>query len=329
VFSLTVLIPTYNGLHHLQSCLPSVRRHMPLHTQVLVVDDGSTDGTADWAQQNFPEVELLSLPANGGFCQAVNAGLEHARGDVVELLNNDTEVCTGWAEAALRHFADPTVGSVAPLVLRRDEPDRIDSCGQEYHLCGWAIACGYRQRLQPLHLVRRDVFGPSASSGFYRRAALEKTGGLLPEYEAYLEDTDLAFRLRWAGYRCVYEPDARVYHCGSASYDPHSSRVIRLLARNEEFNFWINLPARALWRGLVPHLGFVLVRALCKAVQGRLGPFLVGKWQALAQWRWIGRRRREAQSLADRAGAGVSPEVCQDAAVVRAGLRWLAQHQCR
>jgi GT2 family glycosyltransferase len=329
VFSLSIVIPTYNGLYHLQRCLPSVRQLAPPGTQIIVVDDASTDGTASWLREHYPEVELISLATNQGFCRAANLGLECARGDIVELLNNDTEVCPGWADAALRHFADPTIGSVAPLVLRMDDPSEIDSCGQDYHLCGWAIARGYRQRLQPQHLVRRDVFGPSGSSGFYRRAVLDRTGGFLPDYEAYLEDTDLAFRLRWAGYRCIYEPDARVFHRGSASYNQQSDRVIRLLSRNEEFNFWMNLPMTKLVQGLLPHIGFVLVRALRKATQGRLRPYIEGKLQALAQWRLICQRRREIREMAGPSRSCRRVPVCADVAVVRAGLRWLLRHECR
>src|SRR6516164_1951216 len=115
--TLSIVIPTYNGLTHLKRLLPSVSRYTPRATQVIVVDDASTDGTSAWLRRWFPWVELIALPWNRGFCHAVNAGAARARGEIVELLNNDTEVCRNWAEAALKHFVDPTVGSVAPLVL--------------------------------------------------------------------------------------------------------------------------------------------------------------------------------------------------------------------
>ena len=124
---LSILIPTYNGRAHLERCLPSVCRHAPPHTQIVVVDDASTDGTASWLRTCFPQVEVVVRASNQGYCAAVNEGLEHVRGEVVELLNNDTEVCAGWADASLRWFADETVGSVAPLVLRMDRPGIIDT----------------------------------------------------------------------------------------------------------------------------------------------------------------------------------------------------------
>src|SRR6516164_9507731 len=141
--SLSIVIPTYNGLNHLERCLTSVQQYAPPGTQVIVVDDGSTDGTCFWLRKKHPEVEVLALPSNHGFCGAVNAGVARARREVVEMLNNDTEVSPGWAESALKHFADPSVGSVAPLVVFFDRPQVIDSAGQEYHICGWGKNRGY------------------------------------------------------------------------------------------------------------------------------------------------------------------------------------------
>src|SRR5260370_29078833 len=169
-------------------------------------------------RRRFPRVEVVAAERNGGFCAAVNAGLDRASGDIVELLNNDTEVLPGWPDACLHHFADPTVGSVAPLVLQMGDPGLIDSAGQEYHFCGLAYNRGHRRPLDGRFLTAGEVFGPSGSSGFYRPEALTRTGGPLPASGAYFEDTDLAFRLRWAGYRCIYEPATRVLPAGGRSY---------------------------------------------------------------------------------------------------------------
>jgi GT2 family glycosyltransferase len=328
VLSLSIIIPSHNGRVHLERSLASVYRHAPAGTQVIVVDDASTDDTASWLAERFPAVEQVTLPTNQGFCQAINAGLRRARGSIVELLNNDTEVRPGWAEACLRNFANPAVGSVAPLVLQMDRPDHIDSAGQEYHICGWATARGYGQPLAQHYLRSSEVFGASASSGFYRRSILTRLGGLVPEYEAYLEDTDLAFRLRWAGYRCIYEPAARVYHRGSSSYGTTSSRVLRLLARNEEFNFWINLPPLALWLGLVPHLGFVGIRAMRQALRGKLRAYLEGKCQALARWRWLAQRRRQLQAECAACGQWVNRSLSQGTDVIWQGIDWLQRKRC-
>lgn len=328
MLSLSVVIPNYNGIRHLERLLPGLCRHAPRGTQVLVVDDASTDGSAAWTRRHFPQVEVLALKQNGGFCQAVNAGLEHARGEVIELLNNDTEVSSGWAEACLPHFADPTVGSVAPLVVRMDQPDVIDSAGMAYHLCGWAYDRGHGRKLDAHYLSACEVFGASGSSGFYRRSALEQTGGLLPEYGAYFEDTDLAFRLRWAGYRCVYEPAARVLHRGSASYGQHSPRVTRHLARNEELAFWINLSGKDLFWGFLPHLAFLLVRGVRHALTGRFSPFVRGKLDALRSEHLIRQRRAAVRRLARTAVRPCDLAVQHSWSVVGQGVEWLRRRRC-
>jgi GT2 family glycosyltransferase len=325
--ALSIVIPTYNGIEHLRHCLTSVRRHAPPGTQVLVVDDASTDGTREWLRREHPSVEAVALPANGGFCAAVNAGVARARGRVVELLNNDTEVCAGWAQAVLPHFADPRVGSVAPLVTFFDHPDVIDSAGVEYHICGWAKNRLYGLPLSGRRLSAREVFGPSASSGFYRREALSRAGALLPEYGAYYEDVDLAFRLRWAGYRCVFEPASRVLHKESASYRKQREHVVWLLARNEELVYWINLRPRELALGLVPHLGFEIVRAIRKTMQGQGRLFASAKWDALGRWRWILRRRRILLELARGADRPIHLRISTGSRVLRQGWDWMRRRK--
>lgn len=323
---LSILIPSHNGIGHLERCLPSVHRFAPRNTQIILVDDGSTDGTPDWLKSHFPRVSLVLLPNNRGFCHAVNAGLRHVRGDVVELLNNDTEVCANWAEHCLRHFEDPGVGSVAPLVLRMHNPNIIDSAGQQYHVCGWATDRGYGQPLTDKYLTACEVFGPSASSGFYRRAALTHVGNLLPEFEAYLEDVDLSFRLRSAGHRCIYEPQGRVLHQRSASYgQDKTDRVVQLLSRNEEFVWWNNLPLDEMPLGLPLHAAFLVARLLRSAAAGRLGPFVRGKMQALRSAGQIRRRRREVR---ERAAAGRDLHLDRHWGVLADGWRWLTNAQC-
>lgn len=326
--SLSIVIPTYNGRAHLEACLPTVRRHAPAGTQVIVVDDCSTDDTLAWLREQHPWVERVKLPTNLGFCAAVNEGLHHATGDVVELLNNDTTVTEGWAEAALAHFADQRVGTVAPLTLRMDEPNIIDSAGQEYHLVGWARNRGYGQELRSEFLRRCDQFGPTGCSGFFRRSVIDQIGGLLPEYGAYFEDTDLAFRFRWAGYRCLYEPASRVFHKGSASYGQQSDRLVKLISRNEELVFWINLPLPQLLVALVPHLGFQLVRTLRKTLSGQIRSYLQGKLEALSMAPRIAQRREELAKLRRAAKRRPNLALTTSPRVFQQGLTWMRARKC-
>jgi GT2 family glycosyltransferase len=301
-----VVIPSYNGRELLARCLASIEQHRPsasdVPIEVIVVDDASTDGTVAWLAREHPDVHLVRLERNGGFCVAANAGIAAARGRFIQLLNNDTEVSAGWIEAGLAPFADPATGAVAPLVLVRSDPSRVDSAGDSYAMIGWPTkrghgepALGYATR--PVE----EVFGASGSSAFYRALALRHAGSFDPLFGSYYEDVDLAFRLRWAGYRCLFAPTCRVYHDVSATYDHGKSALQRRLARNAEIVFWANLPFGLLAIAIVPHLAFVLAQGIWRLARGRLGPFVMGKVDALRTWRAIKERRTLRKELARRA----------------------------
>ncbi len=300
------MIPTYNGRELLAICLASVQRHRPADRdcpiEVVVADDGSTDGTPEWLAQAHPGVRVVRLERNGGFCAAANAGIAAARGRYLQLLNNDTEVTKSWVEEGLAPFADETVGSVAPLVLVRSDPARVDSAGDSYAWMGWPSKRGHGQPASRW-MVRpiEEVFGASGSSAFYRAEAVRRVGGLDPLFGSYYEDIDLAFRLRWAGYRCLFAPRCRILHEVSASYDHGSPSLQRRMSRNAELVFWSNLPARKLALAIGPHIAFVAVQAAWRLARGRLRPFAAGKLDAFRAWPQIRERRRRRMAIAQSA----------------------------
>ena len=295
----SVVIPSYNGRHLLERCLASVERHRPNGIEVIVADDGSKDGTGDWLEETYPEVRVVALKANGGFCAAANAGIAAARAPFIQLLNNDTEVSAGWIEAGLAPFDDPTVGSVAPLVLVRSDPERVDSAGDSYALIGWPTKRGHGQaaarwRDRPTE----EVFGASGSSAFYRSEAIRQVGGFDPEFGSYYEDIDLAFRLRWGGYRCIHAPSCRILHDVSASYDHGKPELQRRMSRNAEIVFWSNLPTGLLLTAVLPHVAFLGVQAAWRLARGRLRPFASGKLDAVRVWSRLTARRQVRRDLA-------------------------------
>jgi GT2 family glycosyltransferase len=295
---LSIVIPTFNGRRVLDPCLRSVQRYRPADTEIIVVDDASTDGTADWLSTTHPDAKLIRLHRNHGFCGAINAGLRAASAPVIETLNNDTVVTPGWADAALGLFADPTIGSVAPLVFLLRADGLVDSAGDEYQISGWAMNRGHRRRLDSTLLQVAEVFGASASAAFYRREALLRAG-LFPEhFQAYYDDVDLAFRLRAAGYRCLYTPRSRVLHYHNYSHDHDTPEMVARLARNEERVYWSNLPAKLLWRGLLPHLLYVGgVFASRWLRRDNAWPYLHGKISIVREWNMIGKQRRHLRRL--------------------------------
>jgi GT2 family glycosyltransferase len=303
----SIVIPTYNGRELLERCLASIARNRPsnplLTIEVIVADDASTDGTAEWLARVHPDVRVVHLERNQGFCAAANAGIAAARGRFIQLLNNDTEVVRGWLEAGLAPFADATVGSVAPLVVVRSDPARVDSAGDLYSLAGWPMKRGHGQ---PAELFTgrpvEEVFAASGSSAFYRAEALARTGGYDRLLGSYYEDIDLGFRLRWAGYRCLFNSGSLVHHDISSTYDHKSPALQRRMARNAEIVFWANLPPHLLARALLPHLALLGSQALWRMARGRLRPFLLGKFDAIRAWREIKARRRMRADLVEPAG---------------------------
>jgi GT2 family glycosyltransferase len=306
----SIVIPSHNRPELLRLCLASALRYAPQGTEILVVDDGSRDGVVSATASESPDVRVLRLPKRRGFCAAVNAGIAATTGSIIELLNDDTEVTEGWADAALTHFRDSAVGAVAPLVLKQAPTPGprfapvIDSAGDTYHAGGVARKRGHGRGLTDEYLQARCVFGASGSSAFYRRSALEKIGGFPESFGAYFEDVDLAFRMHWAGYRVRYEPASRVFHRGSSSHGPARRRLLEQQSRNEERVFWRNLPGRALLGALPAHAAVLLGKAWLRCQEGTLLPFLCGRLRVLSEIPELLRHRRALHRLAPAADPG-------------------------
>lgn len=299
--SLSIVIPSHNRPDLLRLCLARVRAHAPAGTQTVVVDDGSPGRVISRAAADFPFAEVVRTERPGGFAASANRGIAAATGAVIELLNDDTQVTAGWAEACLGAFADPAVAAVAPLVLQGPSDDavpRIDSAGDEYDAGGFARKRGHGKRLSGHFLQRREVFGASASSAFYRADVLRAVGAFPEAFGAYFEDVDLAWRIRRAGYRAVYEPAAVVWHRVGSSYRKRRSLIERQ-SQNEERVFWRNVPK--LWTALPRHAAVLAGKAVRRCREGTLVPFAVGRLRAFAE---IGAllRQRTTSTAARRPG---------------------------
>src|SRR5688572_27063946 len=239
---LSIIIPSYNRSDLLARCLQSVVRHAPAAAEILVIDDGSPQFQVTNTARQFDQVRIIRLQRRQGFCIAVNTGIANAQHEVIELLNDDTQVAAGWAEAALAWFGHRKVAAVAPLVLTRSDSGIVDSAGDRYYVGGIAGKRGHRQPITRDLLIPKRVFGASASSAFYRLEALKQIGGFPESFGSYFEDVDVAFRLGRAGYETVYEPRSRVLHHVSASHR-RSRRLLQQQSRNEERVFWRNVPS--------------------------------------------------------------------------------------
>ncbi len=280
---LSIIIPSYQRADMLDACLRSIHATADVvQLQIIVVDDASIHNTISQVAQQYPQVSVVRHARRQGFCAAVNTGLALAQADVVQVLNDDTEVEHDWYHAALERFAENSrLGSLAPLVLNWKNPSIIDSAGDGYDRAGYAYSLGRGQRISTEWLIARSVLCASASAAFYRRAALLEVGGFPTEFIAYFDDLEVGLKLREAGYCCLYEPRCRVRHHGSASHGrTPGRRLTQQLACNEERLFCRHLAARKRSKYLLRHSAVVMLKALRRMREGMLIPFVMGRCKA-------------------------------------------------
>ena len=241
----SVIIPNWNGARFLPVCLTALAHQTYQPIEVLIVDNASSDDSLEILERDFAWVQVIRLPVNRGFTGACNAGLEAAKGDFLALLNNDTEVDPGWAEAVVQAFgrADD-VGSVASKMLLFDQRDRIHTAGDYFTVDGRAGNRGVWQPDDERFSREEYVFSACGGSSVYRRAMLDEIGLLDDDFFFSLEDVDLGWRAQLRGWRCLYTPSAIVYHHLSATgggvtasyYDGRN--LLFVLAKNYPSGLW-------------------------------------------------------------------------------------------
>lgn len=253
----TIVIPNFNGINYIGNCLASLADEP---ARVIVVDNGSTDGSRQLVQEKFPGAQMIALEKNSGFCTAVNRGMEASDTAYVILLNNDTTVRPGFVralEAALEKDARVFSGAAKMVNMRR--PELIDDAGDYYCALGWAFAAGKDKPAQRYNR-QREIFSACGGACIYRRSILGETGMLDENHFAYLEDVDLGYRAKLFGYRNLYVPEAVVYHAGSASTGSrYNAFKAELTAANSVYVVYKNMPPAQILINL-PFLlvGFVL-----------------------------------------------------------------------
>jgi GT2 family glycosyltransferase len=209
----SVVIPNWNGERHLPTCLDALRAQTYPRVEVIVADNASTDGSLALLADHYPEVRVLPLDANRGFTGACNAGIEAARGAFVVLLNNDTQAEPGWLAAVVDAFErHPDAGLVASKMLLFDRRDTLHTAGDYYGANGIPGNRGVWQRDNGTYSREEYVFSACGGAAAYRRAMLDQIGLLDDDFFYSCEDVDLAWRAQLAGWRCLYAPDAVVYH---------------------------------------------------------------------------------------------------------------------
>ena len=244
----SIVIPNYNGISYLEGCLKSIQEQKNIHPEVMVVDNGSTDGSREFTEKQFPKeqfpgVKVLPLGENYGFPRAVNEGIRAASRPYVILLNNDTEVQPGFADALADCLEQhPEAFSAQAKLIQLHEPSKLDDAGNLYCALGWAFARG-KDRSSELYEEPDEVFAACAGAAIYRKEVLDKIGYFDEAHFAYLEDIDLGWRARRAGWTNRYEPKAKVYHAGSGtSGSRYNEFKVEHSSKNNIYLIYKNMP---------------------------------------------------------------------------------------
>lgn len=237
----TVVVVTWQGAHLLTACLDSLRRQTVAH-RVVVVDNASTDGTAELLDAR-DDVQVVRCAENTGFAGGVQAGLDEVRTSFAALLNNDAVASENWLAALLaaaeRHPDAAAITSL--LLLAGSRPPVVNNAGvvvlDSWYGADRAAGADPATVAEPV-----EVFGFSGGAALLRTAAVRAVGGFDPRYFLYYEDTELAWRLREAGWTVWFEPTAVVVHQHAASTDPRSRLFAHVTERNRLWMLWRHAP---------------------------------------------------------------------------------------
>ena len=278
----SVIIPNWNGKHHLTDCLESLRRQSLQNFEIILVDNGSTDGSAEFIKRNYPEVMLLKLHKNHGFAYGVNAGINASRGEFFVLLNNDTEVVAIWLEqlqAAIKEH--PDVFIFASMLVNYYNRNLIDSAGDGFNLWLGPYKIG---ELEPFENFRKKkyIFGACGGGGCYKRELFDRIGLFDEDFFAYLEDVDFSFRANWAGFRCLLVPDAVIYHKVAATSGANTRNKNKFdIMRRRNYLFLIakNYPVAFLLQYLPLIIALHCLKLLLNLCRGRISVAFMTQWE--------------------------------------------------
>jgi GT2 family glycosyltransferase len=304
----TAVVLTYDGRQLLDIILPSLMSQRYRDFDVLVVDNGSRDGTGAHVRERWPEVRLIEIPDNVGVAAALNRGLRAVSSEYVALLNNDVELEPDWLGELVRVLDEhPEAASATGKLLNFYRRTELDGAGDLMRWSGAASHRGFGEPDSGRYNSPAEVFSPCAGAALYRRRAFEDVGLFDEDFFAYLEDIDWGFRAQLAGYAARYDPAAVAYHIGGATTARASRRYVALLRRNQILVVAKDYPLGALVRHapkLVIHQGAWIVAsarertlrrhltALADAV--RMLPIILRKRRAIQRGRRVTYRQLDA-----------------------------------
>ena len=294
----TVIVVNFNGGEMICQCLEVLQQQHFTDFSTVVVDNASSDGSVALIRDRFPLVEILALDRNCGFAGGINHALRtHARGPLVALLNPDAFAAPDWLEKLVTAAANhPEFAAFGSKMFSDENRQHLDGVGDAYHASGLPWRQGHGCPNSAQHDVEREIFAPCAAAAVYRLSALESVGLLDEEFFLYVEDVDLGFRLRLAGHRALYIPQASIQHIGSAFVGRNSDSQIYHGHRNLVWVFVKNMPGILFWIFLPMHIALNLFTLVWFSLRGKSGVIFRAKRDAIRGIPHYWRKRKAVQS---------------------------------
>ncbi len=295
----SVVVLNWNGREHLTTCLSSLCAQVYPSTEVVLIDNGSTDGSPAYVREAFPSVRVVELPTNVGVTPALNVGIRHSRGEYIGMINNDTEADVQWVTESVRALETyPQAGFTASRIRLFYQRSHLDTAGDQFFWTGHPAKRGWLAADGPEYDRPAWVFGSCGAAAFYRRAMFDDIGSFDEDFFAVFEDIDLSFRAQLMGYQCRYVPSAVVYHKVGATRGIGAANLTHYyrIHRNRWFVLIKNLPG-ALWlRYFGPILAAEAAMLAAAASRARIKVALQARAEVLRRLPRFLEKRRSIQS---------------------------------
>jgi len=293
----SIIVVNYNAGHFLQKTIDKVATQTDIDYELILLDNASTDGSLETLKtdhiQNF---KLMAMSENLGFAAGNNLAAQQAKGDWIALLNPDTEAKPDWL-AAFKTAIDihPDTAMFAGATINTSNPDIMDGAGDCYHVLGVPWRGGYSRPASELPGIG-ECFSACGASALIHRETFLEMGGFDERFFCYCEDVDLGFRLRLEGQRCIFWPDALVYHFGSGTTSVASPFSVRHGTRNRLWTFVKNMPPLAFFFLLPLHILLTFAFIGRAFMKGRGKPTLLGFMDGLKGLGPVWRDRKKVQA---------------------------------
>jgi GT2 family glycosyltransferase len=294
--SVSVIIVNWNSDTLLTKCLQHLENQTIIPSHIYVIDNASSDDSATNVE-SFTNITMLKMDSNLGFAAGNNAALNQCDTEFIALLNPDAFPEPNWLKSLLEAaVAHPETVAFGSRQLRDGSPGVLDGIGDSYQISGRMFRRRYGGQQQARDLVQQEIFSPCAAAALYRLQPVIDSGGFDEDFFCYVEDVDLGFRLRLAGYKSMYVPEAVIRHVGAAtSGGPHSDFAVYHGHRNLVWTYVKNMPSFLFWLLLPLHISLNIGSIIAFAFRGQGAVILRSKRDACLGLPKMWRKRKKIQ----------------------------------